>query len=227
MRRQRTSDYTHKKANQASDQSIIGFVTKVFEHDGTENVLNNHAVNVQAAARDEEFRRCPVHTTHNGGIYVPQENDAVELNFLNSESSSAYVSNVVYTDQIRAPLGRSGHLRHEFNGNNENNLYIEAEPRDHSSGDAETVRMAVKEDGLSDPVARIEIDLSGSEPVLRMTRGEEEQDNTDMGIELDFGSGEFKIGDGSGYGIESDGDGNFTWYYETLNEVTDGSTISW
>jgi len=39
--------------------------------------------------------------------------------------------------------------------------------------------------------------------------------------------GSFKIGDGSGYGIVSDGNGNFTWYEKSVDFVDDGSKISW
>lgn len=85
----------------------------------------------------------------------------------------------------------------------------------------------MKADGLSNPVARIEIDLSGSDPVLRLTRNEAETDSTDMGLEMDFGSGEFKLGDGGGFGIVSDGSGNFTWYENSMDFVDDGSTIEW
>jgi hypothetical protein len=38
-----------------------------------------------------------------------------------------------------------------------------------------------------------------------------------MGMSLDFNTDEFTLIDGSGYGIESDGSGNFTWHYESIN----------
>lgn len=43
------------------------------------------------------------------------------------------------------------------------------------------------------------------------------------GLELDVSDGSFKLVDGSGYGIESDGNGNFTWNYETI-EHSQGTT---
>lgn len=227
MTRETQSRYLKRKNDNESWQNVTGFVTKVHEHTGEEDQISNHEVNVQTSNQAEEFKKVPVHTDHNGSIYVPQVNDMVELGFLQSKTQRPFVSNVVYTNEQRAPLARSGHFRRRFDGPEDSDLFLEAEKRDHSAGDPDTVRLAVKEDGLSDPVARIEVDLSGSDPVLRLTRGEEEQGNTDMGLELDFGSGEFKLGDGSGFGIVSDGNGNFEWYEKSVNFIDDGSTINW
>lgn len=227
MARKTYTEYIENRGSGSSIDNVVGFVTKVYEHDGTENSISNHEVNVQRRTQDQEFRRIPVLTDHEGSIYVPQKGDAVKVGFLASKTPRPVVEDVIYTDEVRAPLGRSGHWRRRLDDEDGDSLWLEAEPKDHSAGDPETLRMAVKKEGLDDPAARIEIDLSGTEPVIRLTRGEDEQGNTDMGLELDFGSGEFKLGDGSGYGIVSDGSGNFDWYYETLNEITDGSTISW
>jgi hypothetical protein len=158
---------------------------------------------------------------------VPKKGDAVEVGFLKSKTQRPVVQKVVYTDETRAPLGRSGHWRRRLDDPDGDSLWLEAEPRSHEAGEPDTLRFAVKKKGLDDPVARIEMDLSGSDPVLRLTRGEEEQGNTDMGLMMDFGSGEFKLGDGSGFGIVSDGSGNFTWYENSIDFVDDGSTISW
>jgi hypothetical protein len=63
--------------------------------------------------------------------------------------------------------------------------------------------------------------------IVRVTRQPEDADTPDMGLELNLSTGEFQIGDGSGYGITSDGSGNFQWFLESLDYVTDGSTLSW
>lgn len=226
--RRSQKDFVKQKATHEMWDNTIGFVTKVHEHDGEEESFTNHEVNVQLTHGAEEFKRVPVYATHNGTIQLPEEGDPVEVNFLQSDTQRPYVSGVAYTDDTRPPLSRAGHYRTRFDRDEDgDSLWLEAEKRDHSSGEPDTVRLAVKKKGLDDPVARIEIDLSGTDPVLRLTRGEEEQGNTDMGLEMDFGNGEFKLGDGSGYGIVSDGNGNFTWYEQSLNFVDDGSTINW
>ena len=63
--------------------------------------------------------------------------------------------------------------------------------------------------------------------VVRVTRQPEDANVPDMGLELNLSTGEFQIGDASGYGITSDGSGNFQWFLESLDYVTDGSTLSW
>lgn len=207
--------------------TTLGIVTKVFPHTKSSDI-SNHEVNVKMVHNKGEFRRIPVHVNRNGHIYVPKKGDFVTVNFLSGVTTKPFVSGFAYDSKNRAPLGKSGHWRNVFGSSNaKNNIFLEAEPKDHSSGDAETLRMAIKSDGLSNPIARIELDQSGSETVLRLTRGEEEKGNTDMGIMLNFTTGEFKIGDGSGFGIVSDGSGNFKWYENSVDFVSDGSTITW
>lgn len=76
--------------------------------------------------------------------------------------------------------------------------------------------------------ATIEIaSIDAGDDVVRVTRQPEGSDTPDMGLELNLSTGEFQIGDGSGYGILSDGAGNFQWFLESLDYVTDGSTLSW
>lgn len=162
--RKTQSKYLRRKNNEESWQNVIGFVTKVHEHDGTEDTISNHEVNVQLASRDEEVKRVPIHTKHNGSVYVPQKGDAVELGFLKSKTQRPYVANVVYTDENRAPLARSGHFRRQFGDEEAGGpfLFFEAETADHSAGDPEVLRMGKKPDGLSDPTTSVEIDDSGS-----------------------------------------------------------------
>jgi len=68
---------------------------------------------------------------------------------------------------------------------------------------------------------------NNDETIISATRQPEDGGDPDMGIELNLSTGEFKIGDGSGFGIVSDGSGNFTWYIQSLDYVSDGSTIDW
>lgn len=225
----RKSKANMDKRSQARNRwdSVLGIVSKVHAHDGTEERFSNHEVNVEMRNRDESFKLVPIHTDYNGSIYVPQKGDVVELGFIKSGSQSPFVANVIYTENNRAPLGRAGHDRTEYTNKSGDNLYLEAEPVDHSAGDPGVVRFAVKGDGLSDPIARIELDNSGNSPQIRLTRGPDETGGTDMGLELNFDTGEFTLGDGSGYGITSDGSGNFKWYHNTIDMISDGSTIQW
>jgi hypothetical protein len=169
-------------------EPAIGVVQKVFVHDDAGD-SSNHEVNVRLVNNEEELRRIPIHVGRSGHTVVPHKNDAVEVNFLGSEGQSGYVSDFVYTAEDRAPLARSGHYRHRF-GDSSPYLFIEAEPTDHSGGTPDVVRLAKKEDGLSDPIAEVSIDDSGA--------------STDININVNGGTinitsdGSIKLGDPDG-----------------------------
>jgi len=168
MTLQPESEYLSRKNQRESFQTTIGFVTKVFEHDGTEDTFSNHEVNVQLKSLDEELKRLPIHTEHNGTIYVPQKNDAVEIGFLKGQTQRPFVSNVVYTTEKRAPLARSGQYRQEFGPDEGEKLYFEAERKDHAAGDPNVIRIGKKPDGLSDPTTTVEVDDSGDTPKINI-----------------------------------------------------------
>lgn len=209
MTRETQSRYLNRKNSRESWQRVIGFVTKVHEHDGTEDYISNHEVNVQVKNRAEEFKRVPVHTDHDGSIYVPQVGDSVEVDFLKSQTQRPVVVNVVYTDQNRAPLARSGHFRREFGPDDDEKLYIEAERDDHSSGDPNLVRIAKKSDGLSDPSTEIVLDDSGAEPQVRVnTDGNIEVTETDEGTAITLKDGTVTISEGSSGQVNLSGSSN-------------------
>lgn len=68
---------------------------------------------------------------------------------------------------------------------------------------------------------------SADENIVRVSRQTADGDPADMGLRLNLTTGEFQIGDGSGYGIESDGSGNFKWYLQDLDYISDGAKLSW
>jgi hypothetical protein len=66
----------------------------------------------------------------------------------------------------------------------------------------------------------IELDLG--KQTIKITNSE-----NNMGFYLNMNTGEFKIGDGNQYGIESDGNGNFDWYMQSLDMYDDGTKMDW
>jgi len=79
-----------------------------------------------------------------------------------------------------------------------------------------------------DDAAEFEIyENNDGETIISATRQRTDGGDPDMGIELNLTTGAFKLGDGEGYGIVSDGRGNFTWYIKSLDYVSDGSRIPW
>jgi hypothetical protein len=163
---QSQSEYIAEKARDEVSNSLIAEVTKVFVHD-EQSDSSNHEVNCRVVNDTEEFRRIPVHVGQPGEAIVPQQGDFVEVSFIDSATQSAFVSDFVYTDQTRAPLGREGHWRRRFGQNDD--LFIEAEPNDHSAGDPNVIRLGKKSDGLSDPTTTIELDDSGAVTAIRLS----------------------------------------------------------
>lgn len=200
--------------------SVFMEVTKVYPHEKESDQFLTQA-DVQTRDGKKKLPKVTVMPDHNGHIAVPQEGDEVVVEFLRGRGNAPFITNAKYSGKSKPPLARPGHYRHEFQRLSGESLYIEAEKHDHSAGEPDTTRFAVKEGGLGDPVARIELDKSGQQPLIRLTRGKEEQGNTDMGMVLNFRTGEFKIGDGSQHGIVSDGSGNFTWYAKDIDIITD------
>jgi len=98
-------------------------------------------------------------------------------------------------------------------------------------GDADADRAPFAKEGdvrLRRKGATVEIvTTDAGDDVVRVTRQPTDDDPPDMGLELNLSTGEFQITDGSKYGIISDGSGGFEWYLQSLDYVTDGSTISW
>jgi hypothetical protein len=208
-----------------SKYPVFAKVTKVYPNT-PDSETNSVEVDVVTRDQQQKLPRLPVISQHNGHIWVPQVGEQVEVTFLDGRDINGYVTQATHTEQSTSPLARAGHWRHEFQRKRGTPFYIEAEQKDHSAGEPNTARFAIKEGGFGDPVARIELDRSGRDPIIRLTRGKEEKSETDMGLVLNLGTGGFKIGDGSQFGIESDGSGNFTWYANSVDFKTDGSTLT-
>lgn len=140
-------------------RGMLGVVQSVTTKTSASDQSTNHEANVKLVNTTEELRRVPIHVQHNGHIRVPQEGDFVYVNFMLGDTQKPYIENFAYSNKTPAPLGREGHWRHRFGANDQ--LFIEAEPADHSGGDAEVIRMGKKPDGLSDPTTTVAIDDSG------------------------------------------------------------------
>lgn len=75
-------------------------------------------------------------------------------------------------------------------------------------------------DGDDSQGLSVELDFKSGE--ARLTA---ENANGEFGVKLDSKNGTFTLIDENGYGIESDGNGNFTWHYESIDH-SQGTTTS-
>lgn len=192
----------------------VGRVTKVWAKPDNDLETGNIELNIITRGRSHEFRRVPfIAFDHPGHTYVPQVDEHVLVHFRGGRGKQPIATDVVYTREDRAPNALPGHWRHEFDSD-DGKIYLEAEPANGEAGDPNVIRIAHKDGSLENPKSVIELDISGGTTTARIDLGINEQ-----GIEFDGETGRFTLLDGGGYGIESDGSGNFTWYHESVDYV--------
>lgn len=205
--------YRHEKA------PTVGRVTKVWAKPDDTPETGNIELNVITRGRSHELRRVPfIAFDHSGHTYVPQKGEHVLVQFVGGRGNQTIATDVVYTREDRAPNALEGHWRHEFESE-DGKIYFEAQPADGEAGDPNLVRLSTKDGGLGDAETEVSIDISGGSTHVRVDVGDNE-----LGLEFDEDSGRFTLLDGDGYGIQSDGNGNFTWRHETVDFI-DGETI--
>jgi len=221
MHRRGFNDTVRAESQSTQKAPVIGRVSKVFEKTDDKPETGNIEVNVQTVSVDHEFRRVPVVAAdHAGHAFVPEVDDYVVVDFTKGEGTEPIVVGASPTKENRAPNARAGHWRHEW-GDGDERLYLEAQPADNSAGTPELIRLAVKSDGLSEAITELTVDTSGSDHVVTVNVGDDEQ-----GIRFDNSDGSFRLLDGGGFGIESDGGGNFTWYMNSLSKDYQNGPIS-
>lgn len=175
-----------QKARRREKALLFGTVTKVFEKTSNDISEGNIEVNIQTQAVDHELRRVPVvAASHTGHAAVPSVDDTVIISFLHGRGREPVVIGTSPNNEIRSPHARSGHWRHEWENNGEK-LYLEATPSDHSAGTPDTVRFAIKPDGLSEPTTAVGIDNSGDTPQITLeTDGNVGVASTDGSVSVD------------------------------------------
>lgn len=204
------SSHTERKIQEATMRLQIGTVATVFEHTKKDD-NSNFECNVILRDEEKERRRVKIMTPRKGEIHAPEQGDNVVVGFLDGETEDPIILGNYYNIRDRPPLGKAGMYRLK-----RNNLFVEMEP----DGKYARVSRKATADDQSPPDATIEIKENGGNPIVKVT-GED----APMGLRLDLSSGKFKLRDGGGYGIESDGAGNFTWYHESV-DFNEGSTMS-
>lgn len=170
MRSGRISEVINDGIEQNDPSATIGKVTKVYEKETQAIEEGNIEANVQTRSSENELRQIPVLAfDHTGHVSVPQKGDYVLVERFKGRGNAMYITDIVYTKDRRSPVGRQGHWRHEFgHPDDDEKVYLEAEPADHSGGDPDLVRMGVKPDGLDDPTTEVAVDNSGDQTQIRI-----------------------------------------------------------
>lgn len=206
-----------RKTSQRKEKALVfGRVSKVWQKETDELEEGNIEVNVLTKSQQNEIRRVPLtHFDHSGHVSVPQEGDPIILDFASGRGRTpvAVAGTQNEEDSHRAPNALAGHWRHEWEGDSDN-VYLEAEPGDGSSGMPDLVRMGIKPGGLQDATTEVAVDNSGSNPQIRI--------ETDGDIELNA-DGDILISTDTGT-PEPVAKQNHTHDYEDTGDSSDGGS---
>lgn len=239
-------DFIRKQVKELVQNPRIGRVVEVYEHTGLDDDTN-FEVDVNFPNEDTQHRQIPYQGVDGDSIAIPQVGDKVMVEYMRGEKNPPVARNFLYTNVDRPPVGKAGMWRQRFQTGTtpagDGNLYITGYTE--YDGDASTVdkteltpqstwiQIAKHDDELETPAtnAPMKIEVYDSEVddesyisvEMNVKNG---SDSTETwGLKLDAKSGELKLVDPEGYGIESDGAGNFTWHHESI-DFSEGTTTS-
>jgi len=238
--------------NQVAQQSTdtkVGNVIQVFEHTDADDGSNFEAdVVFDGGTRTE--RVAPVALNGPQSIAVPRVGDTVLVDFLDDESETGVITGHVSTVASRPPVGKAGLRRRRIPGANSplgnGDLYIDTftdfiggEPAstapENLDADESLIRLAAYDSPEANPTNETtpaaSIELREAETAdeatisLKINKTDGSDTSQTWGVQLNVKTGAITVSDSSGFGIESDGNGNFTWHHKSIdfNEVS-GST---
>jgi hypothetical protein len=234
-------------------QTKLGTVTLVREKIVDEEP--NLAVNVAINGRDSEERLVAVADTADDTIDVPRVGDTVLLEYLSDESDRPVVTQVFDTRDRPSLISRAGMHKERYpsrlSGAGDGDIYVTKYTQYFDdNGGPELVdpddlvpkqsifQIAKRETDVADPFsaapanAKVEFydntETGDAYVEIAFTKVGGVDADTTWGLKFDIRTGEFKLVDASGYGIVSDGAGNFTWENQSINKVTsfNGGSLS-
>lgn len=232
-------------------ETRTGKVKRVYEHTLNSDSSNFEAdVSVDGGERLE--RIAPVSTSGPGVIDVPRVGDSVVIEYIAGESPRPIITGFVSTTADRPALGKAGMRRTRLQSDNSPMGNGDVYTTLYSSPDGDTrkvnknqstpedvfVQIAKRSNDVADPSeegklpAKVEFfdspkqDEAYIEASLNVLDGS--ATDTTWGFKINAKTGSVKLVDGTGHGLVSDGDGNWTWEYKskTENKVSGGGSLS-
>ena len=227
----------------------IGKVSRVYEHSALEDD-SNFELDIEIDGGTTEERRCPFVSSGSGQISVPRVGDKVLVIYTEGDTGKPLVSDILWSNKDRPPLGLAGMYRDEFESDNSpiggGNLnitgYTEYDERvaDNEKYDLTPeralIQIAKHERGSNiqptnqtDLPAKVELYDSPADDEAHIKVEINKVDGADSdagwGMEFNIKTGEWKLVGPTGFGIESDGNGNFQWHYKSITyDEVDGDT---
>jgi len=103
--------FIRKLIDEEVDRPNIGRVSEVYEHAGVDDD-SNFEVDIELDARTESLSRVQVASSFSDGVSVPKVGDKVIVHYL--EDGKPVVTDTVWTNKDRPPVGLSGMHREQF-----------------------------------------------------------------------------------------------------------------
>jgi len=241
-----------KEIEEQVNHPVIGVVSQVYEHTNSDDD-SNFEVDVEIRAGTAKETRVPVHTPGSDVITPPKVGDKILVIYTEGRTKRPVALGTGWSNKDRPPLGRAGMFRNRFESDTspagDGDLHItgytdyDGEPsstdKRELSPEETFVQITKHVEGENpDPSdssslpAKIEMYDSPSTDEAWISVEINKRDGSDSdatwGMKFNIKTGEVKLVDPSGYGIKSDGDGNFVWEYEskTENQVSGGGSLS-
>jgi len=231
--------------NQQIEDSVnlpkVGVVSQVFEHADVEDD-SNYEVNVNIDSGSSQEKRVPVHTPTSGTVAIPKVGDKVLIIYTGGRTNRPIAFGYGWSNEDRPPAGLAGMFRSEFESGSspsgDGNLYINGftkyddapsstDKRELNPEEAFIQITKNRESENIDPSekenlpAKIEMYDSpkNDESWISVEINKEDGSDSDAtwGIKFNIKTGEWKIAGPKGFGITSDGEGNFVWHHKDIN----------
>lgn len=241
---------TQNEIKKNVDQQVVGIVQKVHEHGAEDDDSNFEAEVLVDQNRIEPD--CPIVHPGHGVIDIPKAGDKVLVEFTDGDRTNGYVTDILWTNENRPPVGKAGMWRREFesgeSGALAGNLYLtgyteydeeQAVTKDPNRKPEKSVIQLAKHlrtenrfpTRTTAPRAKVEFydapvdDKSHISIEINVAGGGDLDANATWGIKFDINEGTFKLVDRNGYGIQTDGEGNFEWHHKSIDMIeSNGNT---
>lgn len=240
-----------KIINENVKQPEIGIVDQVFEHAASDDD-SNWEIDALINGKSDTVTRVPVHAPGSETIAPPKVGDKILIVFTDGESLRPVALGNGWSNTDRPPLGRAGMYRNRFESGSspagDGDLHITGytsydgtpatDDKRNLTPEETFVQISKHVEGdnvdpstAGDIPAKIEMYDSPSTDEAWISVEINKEDGADSdatwGMKFNIKTGEWKLVGPSGFGITSDGAGNFVWEHKdiTFDEVS-GSTGS-
>lgn len=246
------SNLIEKVVREKTSAPKIGIVDQVFEHTATDDD-SNFEINVLTDGKTNKYKRVPVYTPGSDIIAPPKKGDKVMVFFTGRDSNRPIAMGTGWSRSDRPPIAQAGMFKNRFEsgesalgvgdlhltGYTSYDDNVASIDKRELTPEQSLIQIAKHEKGdnidpenQNDIPLKVEVfdnpkDNEGHVSIEINAVGGDETDST-WGLKFDFKTGEFKLVDSDGYGITSDGSGNFNWNYKSLNyqEEPNGGSLS-